>query len=680
MIYTNRFKQILQIVLEQGDAYIPVDELARRLNISRRTVFRELQNANLKPYHLDMVSRQGRGIRIEGDEKDRRRLAADIATDLIPYVSKEERRKLLAFELLRFPDVKKLVVYGNMFSVSETTISNDLDALASWFEHYHIELNRAHKNNIRLLGKEEDRRLAMSAIIHDTIGSKEQAIDYLDADALRHEVFEASQDGILRLLNQDILDPVLDLFTLERHELGLNQYAQSSYIGLIIHLVVAVERIQKGEAIESDPSLCETMRATPAMEQAKAIAGRLESIFDIEIPQAETVFIAMHLSGAKNVDPIDAFDDDQIVEIANDFMNDFPPRIASSLRMDPRFIKGFITHLRPTLIRLQRGLPIYNPLLETIQAQYGELYAQSAHAAALIGEKTGLSISEAEIAFMTMHVGASLERRRFEARQARIHTAIVCASGVGVSALLAARLQHVFGTRLHLVTLSLEQYKTNAYDDLDLIISTFDLAQGMVPVVKVNPLLTQNDIDHLRDVMKNLEYGAHADPDRDGLEKLRRVEQMTGAARAIVNGLVFANVDPALDWPALVAEAGLLADGSASEVTSALLEREKIGSVMVPELGFGLLHAKTTGVKNAQVQFLWPAQAQEFAAYPGIRAVVVLLMPADYASYHQKLLSSVTTYMMETTNLQQAVFEREERRIQQALSAIYLELIRADMA
>lgn len=472
MIYTNRFKQILQIVLEQGDAYIPVDELARRLNISRRTVFRELQNANLKPYHLDMVSRQGRGIRIEGDEKDRRRLAADIATDLIPYVSKEERRKLLAFELLRFPDVKKLVVYGNMFSVSETTISNDLDAL-------------------------------------------------------RHEVFEASQDGILRLLNQDILDPVLDLFTLERHELGLNQYAQSSYIGLIIHLVVAVERIQKGEAIESDPSLCETMRATPAMEQAKAIAGRLESIFDIEIPQAETVFIAMHLSGAKNVDPIDAFDDDQIVEIANDFMNDFPPRIASSLRMDPRFIKGFITHLRPTLIRLQRGLPIYNPLLETIQAQYGELYAQSAHAAALIGEKTGLSISEAEIAFMTMHVGASLERRRFEARQARIHTAVVCASGVGVSALLAARLQHVFGTRLHLVTLSLEQYKTNAYDDLDLIVSTFDLAQGMVPVVKVNPLLTQNDIDHLRDVMKNLEYGAHADPDRDGLEKLRRARSST---------------------------------------------------------------------------------------------------------------------------------------------------------
>ena len=128
---------------------------------------------------------------------------------------------------------------------------------------------------------------------------------------------------------------------------------------------------------------------------------------------------------------------------------------------------------------------------------------------------------------MTMHVGASLERRRFEARQARIHTAVVCASGVGVSALLAARLQHVFGTRLHLVTLSLEQYKTNAYDDLDLIVSTFDLAQGMVPVVKVNPLLTQNDIDHLRDVMKNLEYGAHADPDRDGLEKLRRARSST---------------------------------------------------------------------------------------------------------------------------------------------------------
>lgn len=130
MIYTNRFQQILKIALEQDEEYISIDALSKRLKTSRRTIFRELQNANLRPYDLQLVSKQGKGIRLEGEKNNKQRLLAALETESIPYLNKEERRKLLAFELLRFPEVKKLVYYGNMFSVSETTISNDLDALS----------------------------------------------------------------------------------------------------------------------------------------------------------------------------------------------------------------------------------------------------------------------------------------------------------------------------------------------------------------------------------------------------------------------------------------------------------------------------------------------------------------------------------------------------------------------
>lgn len=678
MIYSNRFQQILKIALEQDEEYISVDELSKRLKTSRRTIFRELQNANLRPYHLQLVSKQGKGIRLEGAKTDKQRLFADLGTDSIPYLDKEERRKLLAFELLRFPEVKKLVYYGNMFSVSETTISNDLDALASWLASYSIQLDRKNKNKIQIFGKEEDRRKAMSGIIHETIGAKEEAIDYLDPKALRKEIFESSQEGILQLLNQELLSAILDLFTLERKELGLDQYVQSSYIGLIIHLVVAIERIKKGQPIESDPSLYEEMAHTSSMGQAQKIAERIEQTFDVQMPQAEIVFIAMHLRGAKSINPTEDGEDQKIMEVVYRFIDDFPSAIASCLSTDPQFIEGFVTHLRPTLIRLDRSLPIYNPLLDTIKTQYKELYELTVHAAKHIEKIANVSISEAEIAFMTMHVGASLERRRSEARQTRLHTGVVCASGIGVSALLSARLQYVFGSRLILETLSLEQYKERS-EQFDLIISTFDLAEKETKIVKVNPLLSQQDIDRIRDVIEEIRQSVHSAKEDDAMEKLKRIEKMSKSARHIIDDLVFVTQPAQMDLSQLIEEASVLAKGSPSQIAKDLHAREELGSILVPELGFGLLHTKTAGVKKPQVQFLWPDQPY-FTQYENIEVVFVLLMPNEANSYEQKLLSLISTHMMDDDRLRQAVFAHEERHIQQVLSSIYLQSIHAEMA
>ncbi len=114
MLYSNRFKQILKICLEQDPDYVSIDALAKRLKTSRRTIFRELQNVDLKRYRLSLASKAGKGIRLEGKEEDKRALLDDLEAESIPYFHKEERQKYLAFELLRFPEVKKLVYYGNL--------------------------------------------------------------------------------------------------------------------------------------------------------------------------------------------------------------------------------------------------------------------------------------------------------------------------------------------------------------------------------------------------------------------------------------------------------------------------------------------------------------------------------------------------------------------------------------
>lgn len=677
MLYSNRFKQILKICLEQDPDYVSIDALAKRLKTSRRTIFRELQNVDLKRYRLSLASKAGKGIRLEGKEEDKRALLDDLEAESIPYFHKEERQKYLAFELLRFPEVKKLVYYGNLFEVSETTVSKDLDAIEPLLARYDLKLDRTHKNKIQVLGSEENRRRAMSAIVHNTLENFQNDVDSLDPQALQKEIFASSNEGILKLLNQTILDEVLDLFTNEYKTLHLDQYAQSAYIGLIIHLVVAIERIQKGEEIVSDPALYASIAKTSAMEQAQKISQKLEEAFLIQIPQAETTFIAMHLLGSKSANPQNTNDNKQIDELAFFLIEQLPLPIRSSLKMDPQFMQGFITHLQPTLIRLQYALPIYNPLLEKIQEQYPSLYADTKKAAKKLEAKIDLPISEAEIGFMTMHIGASLERRRIEARRTKVQAGVVCASGVGVSALLVARLQSVFQNRIKFKTLSLEQYYQQDFEGLDLIITTFELQSTRLPVIKVNPLLSAQDIDTIREIIADLPIARSADQSVDHQQKIASIQQCSQQMLGILNNLVFAHIDPDTSVEDMIGEASVLALGNQSMIEEALKKREEIGSLFMDELHFGLLHATSEGVKSAQAQFIWPKEGK-FTKYPKIEAVVVLLLPKAHAMYEQKLLSLITINMMESTELKQAVLAQEERRIVSVLSNLYLEMLQTE--
>lgn len=143
MIYSSRLKKILQIIIET-DGYVKVEELAKRLKTSSRTIFRELRHIDdeLKEYHVRLVSKAGMGIHMEGSYEDKEALRQELNTEQIQYLNKEERQHLLIFELLRSDEVQKLLHYGALFQVSEATISNDLDGIEPWFRQHDLSLIR----------------------------------------------------------------------------------------------------------------------------------------------------------------------------------------------------------------------------------------------------------------------------------------------------------------------------------------------------------------------------------------------------------------------------------------------------------------------------------------------------------------------------------------------------------
>ena len=67
MDFTPRMQQILLIMLNE-DKVISVKNLAERMNLSKRTVQRELEYLGraLKEYHVEFCSKTGTGVWLEG--------------------------------------------------------------------------------------------------------------------------------------------------------------------------------------------------------------------------------------------------------------------------------------------------------------------------------------------------------------------------------------------------------------------------------------------------------------------------------------------------------------------------------------------------------------------------------------------------------------------------------------
>lgn len=434
MIYSSRLKKILQIIIET-DGYVKVEELAKRLKTSSRTIFRELRHIDdeLKEYHVRLVSKAGMGIHMEGSYEDKEALRQELNTEQIQYLNKEERQHLLIFELLRSDEVQKLLHYGALFQVSEATISNDLDSIEPWFRQHDLSLIRKPGVGVGVQGEEAVLRKAMTQLLQEDLQSKEsyESVNFLDSQTLLTEIFLHQDAGILNMLNQDILKRILDVFQTNQHELNLDRYAQASYIGLIMHLVIAIERILKNEELKDGGDVVAMVQEDASYQQAQQMAHVLELEFDIDIPDVEIAFIALHIRGAKiSRVEYDSLQDEparQLRDVLYAMLQTYDEEKRYLLLEDEELFQGLLTHLSPTITRLQHDLPIYNPLLSQIQTEYRELYEQTKQACRVLENYCGVSISADETGFITMHIGASLERMQHTAIHRRvIPIGVVC--------------------------------------------------------------------------------------------------------------------------------------------------------------------------------------------------------------------------------------------------------------
>lgn len=529
MISLNpRSRQILGYLLDRDEPTL-IRQLAEVFAISPRTVRYDLDHLRywLKERGLGLVTRPRVGVWLAGDKRVRETLRREIGGREPRYVVLKpgERRDFLLMELLRASGPVPAEKLARRVGVSRSTVFKDLEQMEPTLQARGLIIRRKLHSGIEIMGPERARREMLVSIIIEYAGEGELA--HLLQPSLFHHQREslagakpdpgmsggrtertAETAGYLQeLFGKVEVRAVEEIVDLAQGELGII-FADSSYVALVVHLVIVMERLREGKAITMPPEQLQPLKELPEFPIARRAAQRLEEKLGLEIPEAEAGYITLHLVGGK----VRA----KVAVSTASFSEDSGTLAACIRRMavragnvlgvdligDRQLLDGLRLHLEPALNRLKFGLANPNPLREQIKTGYPEAFRAAQAACRELESLAGVAIDEDTVSFVAMHLGAAVERAK-NRRPKRV--LVVCSTGVGSARLLAARLVQEFPEiELEGVVSAREAERECQKVRPDLVISTIPLDLQGPPVIQLSPLVTGLEVSKVEEVLRGL--------------------------------------------------------------------------------------------------------------------------------------------------------------------------------
>ncbi|NLZ53064.1 MAG: BglG family transcription antiterminator, partial [Thermoanaerobacteraceae bacterium] len=405
----------------------------------------------------------------------------------------EERKKMILTELFQAKEFTTIDEMARLLSVSRGTIVKDLKTVRNWLSKHGLKLKSLRRFGIKIMGTEKDMRRAVVSLLSENI-EVEKALNLIKAPINRR--MNAVTDKQLKRLFQDLeISPIEEAIRLAEKQLKTT-FTDNAYSGLIIHLALAIKRIQLGKNIVMPQDELSKLKPTKEFAVASSMAAQLEENYKINIPTAEIGYITIHLLGGK-VTEMDIFSNQDWMRLqilTDEIIKNVGRKLNVNFLVDGELYSGLLKHLEPTVYRLKHGLPLKNPILKEIKNNYPKIFEAVKGSVGTLEDYIGAKVPDEEIGFIAIHIGAALERNKM-VKSNTYNAVVVCGTGVGTAKLLFSRIAGKFASIKILDIISSRKVKEFCKDkNLDLIISTVPTDCKDIPQIIVNPLLSEEDV------------------------------------------------------------------------------------------------------------------------------------------------------------------------------------------
>lgn len=506
----ERCVQILETLLSTMKP-VTTKTLSLQLKVSNKTVRNDLLKIEefLSEHNYGKLEKKPRiGIWIDATEEGKFFLK-DLLNKQKAYnnpFTSEERHLHIIKSLLQANDAIKMQVLANELYVSRVTVHKDLKDVEEWLNKYNLKLKRRQNYGIEIIGNEKEWRKVVSlllSILKDKNEFKGIIINPQDINyhpRIGHENYIQIKD-----LFPDINIRIIEEILMEAEKNMEFSLADDGFDSLVAHIAISLERLKQKKDIKMNVKQLSVIVNHKEFEVAKRIAQRLEEEFNLKIPESEIGYISLHILGSKvhhNFDStIDLINntDQNILQLAREIASLVGNILSVDLTRDEKLTIGLILHLRPALNRLKYELNLKNPLLKEIKQNYPSIFGASWATSVLFEKIFSVKVNEEEIGYISIHIGAALERLN-----KKVKAIVVCTSGVGTSQLVAVRLENTI-TDLEILDIVSSYDISKTYQvNFDIIISTVSLRHVTKPIIKISPFVSDSDISRIKEAIKNI--------------------------------------------------------------------------------------------------------------------------------------------------------------------------------
>jgi mannitol operon transcriptional antiterminator len=640
-----RLLRLLELLI-QFDAPVKVDALASVLSTSRRTVFRELENAHpvLTAFHATLVSVPGRGIAFSGNTEARQKLLEALAEYKSQPISKKERLLRLLVELIEHSgEIQKLYYYSSSLEVSESTVSNDLDDLEPWLAGRGLVLIRKSGLGVQCDGTEEALRTALVSRF------------MLDGDS-----GGKSYTAAFGFPGEDIETGVREILRSKKH--AVDWMTPESFCLMSLYLMVLIVRVGEGKIITNGHVSAGGFQNLLAEE----LAAEVEKVFSLFLPKTERQVLSGWIQAcrSKQESPLEPGPTDQqdlIRHLTMHMIDRFDPLIAAILKTNEQLTRFLSRHLESAIPRLKGGIALPNPLETELVKNYPEVYEKTCRAAKVLEEHLGFPVPSHEVSFIQIHFLAALAvlgERNIRRRALRV--GIVCVSGIGMSYMLAYQVRKRFKGELEVEVSGYDE--KDSWADADFLISTIPLIETDKPIVRIQTILGEEDYQKIQEAINAFaftERGNAEIPVRSVfLEKrLDELIEIFMQSRCLLDNFTVVSIKAGCSFDELIRfAAARFSRENPEALYQALTAREALGTQIVDALGIVLLHSRSAVNRSPVFAVIVP----EGGLFSGddlknIKSCVFMVLPEKAPKEMTELMGRISSALIDLPLFLEAV-------------------------
>lgn len=477
MNLNKRQIQLILILVEnkREPDYLPLSAktLSQKVSVSTKTIYNDVLIIEdyVNKFNVDLIKKPRVGIYIKGSDKDLLRILAGIEFKKNnEYLDNETRRELVFSQLLNSDNFITVQDLSDKYYVNRQVILEDIDDIELRLKSLGLDLQRTSGKGIKLDIGEDRRRKILTQVVSRQLFNAVPSLNERNLKIINDNKLSVSKDLITSV------DKILSDFAKEQN-MVLNDY---EYQSLLVHLLIAVERIRLGKYINNE----HWGHSETYLTESKILAKDLEDALKIKFPEQEIYYIQLHLvaAGKKRTNKISA--NLKTNNLLQNYLNDFG--------YDEQLYEGLLLHINSSLNRWKLGVSITNPYKDSIIQKYSYAFEAAVNLKKLYEQKYHTKINDDETAYLALHFEAYLERKR--ASNNIVQAVIVCSTGLGTSQLLAARIKNEFSKIKVVKILSYDEYLKFDTKRLDLIISTIELPESKIPTIYVSPVVSTEEL------------------------------------------------------------------------------------------------------------------------------------------------------------------------------------------